>query len=64
MEYYDDNFGHWEDMDNDDMIEFYHKIQSSNVEKECNKCGRMVSIQPQYAICNSCAERIERGEDW
>ena len=64
MEYYDDNFGHWEGMQDEEAIRYYKYIQQTNVEKECNKCGRMVSIQPQYAICNSCAERLERGEDW
>lgn len=61
--YYDDNFGHWEDMDDPDMREFYHKVQKSNVLKKCKGCGRKVRIQPQYAYCNSCATRMERGED-
>ena len=64
MNYYDDNFGHWEDMDDPDMRDFYFQVQQTNVEKECAKCERMVSIQPHYAICNSCADRMERGEDW
>ena len=64
MEYYDDNFGHWDDMDDPDMREFYFKVQQTNVEKECNRCGRIVSIQPQYGICNSCADIIERGGDY
>ena len=64
MQYYDDNFGHWDDMDDPDMREFYFQVQQTNVEKECNRCGQIVSIQPQYGICNSCAERMERGEDW
>ena len=64
MQYYDDNFGHWDDMDDPDMVEFYHRIQDTNVEKECNRCGRIVSIQPQYGICAPCADIIERGGDY
>ena len=64
MKYYDDNFGHWDDMDDPDMREFYFKVQQTNVEKECNRCGRIVSIQPQYGICNPCADIIERGGDY
>ena len=64
MQYYDDNFGHWDDMDDPDMVEFYHRVQQTNVEKECKRCGHLVSIQPQYAICNSCADILERGGDY
>ena len=63
MAYYDDNFGYWEDMDDPDMVAFYHQTQQSNVEKKCKGCGRMVNIQPQYAYCNGCADKIERGMD-
>jgi Zn finger protein HypA/HybF involved in hydrogenase expression len=62
-EYFDDNFGHWEGMDDPEMREFYHQIQKTNVWKKCKDCGRRVKIQPQYAICNSCAEKRERGVD-
>ena len=61
--YYDDNFGCWEDMDDPDMIEFYYKMQGENVKKECQDCGRMVNIRPEYAICNSCADKREQGWD-
>jgi Zn finger protein HypA/HybF involved in hydrogenase expression len=60
--YYDDNFGHW-DIDDEDDVEFYREIQETNVEKKCEGCGRMVRIQPQYAYCNSCADKRERGEE-
>ena len=64
MQYFDDNFGHWDDMDDPDMVEFYHRVQQTNVEKECKRCGCLVSSQPQYAICNSCADILERGGDY
>jgi len=64
MSYYDDNFGHWEDMDDPDMIRFYHKVQKESIEKVCQRCGRVVRLRPEYAICNSCASAIERGMDW
>jgi hypothetical protein len=60
--YYDDNFGHY-DIEDEDDVEFYHEMQRTSVEKRCAGCGRMVRIQPQYAYCNSCADKIERGMD-
>ena len=44
--YYDDNFGHWNIEDEDDM-EHYRRTQATNVEKECAGCHRMVMLQPQ-----------------
>lgn len=61
MAYYDDNYGQWDDMDDEDNREFYRETQRTNVEKICVDCGRRVRIQPQYECCNSCAERRERG---
>jgi hypothetical protein len=63
MEYYDDNFGHWDIQDEDDL-EFYRQCQRTNVRKVCQGCGRKVMIQPHYAYCDSCATRIERGLDF
>lgn len=60
--YYDSNFGHWDIEDQDD-IDFYHKVQRNSVQKECRGCGNTVSLMPQYAYCNSCADKIERGID-
>jgi hypothetical protein len=61
--YYDDNFGFWEDMDDPDNQEFYRRTQKTNVRKKCKGCNRIVRIQPQYAYCNSCADKIEKGMD-
>lgn len=63
MSHYDDNFGHWEMNDPEDY-EFYRRVQRTNVEKQCKQCGRTVRIQPHYAICNSCADAVERGLDY
>lgn len=60
--YYDDNFGCYEINDEDD-IEFYHEMQRQSVTKECAGCGRKVRIKHDYAYCNSCADKIERGID-
>lgn len=60
MTYYDDNFGFYEIRDEDD-IEFYHKMQARNEEKICVVCGRTVRINPNYEVCNSCADRRESG---
>ena len=59
--YYDDNFGMWDDMDDPDMVDFYHQVQSENVRKICVDCGRTVMLRPDYECCNSCADRRERG---
>jgi Neuraminidase (sialidase) len=62
--YYDDNFGHWHDMDDADNVEFYHETQRKSVWKRCQRCGNRVKIKPEYGICNSCADAIERGGDY
>lgn len=62
MLYYDDNYGAYDIQDEDD-IEFYHRTQAESVEKKCEGCRRMVKIRPDYAYCNRCADRLERGED-
>lgn len=58
--YYDDNFG-WYEIEGEEDVEFYQQMQATNVEKQCQGCGRMVRIQPDYAYCNSCATIIEQG---
>jgi hypothetical protein len=61
--YYDDNFGHWEDMDQEENREFYKKVQKESIIKKCQGCGAKVKIMPHYAYCNACADRIEKGMD-
>lgn len=60
--YYDDNFGHY-DIQSQDDIEFYMKVQKESVWKKCSRCKRKVKLRPEYSICNSCAEKIEKGMD-
>lgn len=62
--YVDDNFGTWSDMDDPDNQEFYRDVQRRSVRKKCHGCGRMVKILPDYAYCDSCADRMERGGDF
>jgi hypothetical protein len=62
--YYDDNFGHWNDMDQEENLAFYRQVQKTNVWKVCSCCGRKVKIQPHYDKCNSCADKIEKGLDY
>lgn len=61
--YYDDNFGHW-DMEDEDDIRFYHQVQRESVWKTCSRCERRVKLRPDYGICGSCADRMEMGGDW
>jgi hypothetical protein len=63
-EYYDDNYGHWTDMDDPDMREFYKQTQRESVWKKCQGCGRRVKIKRDYAYCNSCADKREKGMDF
>ena len=64
MNYYDDNYGHWDDMDDPDMKDFYFQTQRTNKRKKCEGCGNMGSIQPNYAYCNACATKREHGIDF
>lgn len=61
--YYDDNFGFY-DVEDENDIDFYHHMQEGSVEKECEGCGGYVRIRPEYAYCNSCADKRERGWDF
>jgi len=61
--YYDDNFGHWDDMDNPDMVLFYHRVQKESVVKQCVICNRTVRLRPEYDKCNRCVEMLEKGLD-
>jgi len=60
--YVDDNYGTYDIQDEDD-IEFYNQVQRESVRKKCQGCGRMVRLRPDYAICDSCANKLERGGD-
>jgi len=62
MTYIDDNFGEWDIRDQDDL-DFYHSVQAESVWKTCGDCGSRVKLRPHYGICNSCADRAERGMD-
>ena len=64
ISYYDDNYGHWEDMNDPEMRAFYDKVQGTNIRKKCVGCGRMVNIQKHYDVCNSCATIRESGGDY
>lgn len=61
MQGYDDNFGHWEDMDDPDVQEFYEQVQRESRWKICVMCGKRVKLRPHYDKCNSCADKLERG---
>jgi hypothetical protein len=61
--FYDDNYGHYEIEDQDD-VDFYLETQKRSVRKKCQGCGRMVKIRPDYGYCNSCADKRERGVDF
>ena len=54
--FFDDNFGHWEDMDDPDMQEFFMQVQRESVEKICVDCKRRVMLRPEYECCDSCAD--------
>ena len=60
--YADDNFGIYHIEDEYDL-DFYHQVQSESVWKNCAACGQSVKLRPDYGICNSCAEILERGGD-
>jgi hypothetical protein len=64
---YDDNYGYWDSEDgwtDGERREFYEYTQKNSVWKNCGDCGERVKIMPHYAICNSCADKRERGWAW
>ena len=38
--------------------------ESEEVVKECERCERPRRMHRDYSICGSCADRLERGEDF
>jgi len=58
--YYDDNYGHYEIRDQED-VDFYFRTQKASRLKKCVDCGRKVRIKPEYECCNPCADARERG---
>lgn len=58
-EFYDDNFGHWDMSEGEEVMDFYRQVQEESVEKVCKQCGEMVFLRRQYAICNDCADMNE-----
>ena len=61
-EYCDDNFGCWHDTDEEEVREFYHNVQSRSVWKVCSICDEKVKLLPLYDKCNSCMDKMERGQ--
>lgn len=61
--FYDDNYGHVE-IESEEDLEFYRETQRQSVRKKCKRCKRWVKIKREYALCNSCADAIERGGDY
>lgn len=60
--YYSDNYG-WLDFEDEEDMEVHMMIEAESVEKECAGCGMIVKIRPSYDVCNSCADKRERGWD-
>ena len=58
--YYDDNYGVYH-IESADDVAFYHDVQKRSVLKTCRVCGRKVKLQPDYDLCNACAEQMESG---
>lgn len=60
--YIDDNFGTYV-IESDEDIEWYNQVQRESVWKWCVACRRRVKLRPDYSICNSCTEILEKGGD-
>lgn len=61
--YYDDNFGFY-DIESEEDIAFYKQVQQESTEKECEGCGRLVRLRPDYGFCNNCADAREQGREY
>lgn len=60
--YIDDNFGTY-DMQDEEDLEFYQRVQRESRRKKCRGCGYWVKLLPQYAYCDGCATKREQGYD-
>lgn len=60
--YIDSNFGTYDIRDPED-VDFYHDVQRRSVTKICEGCHQKVRILPDYAYCDSCATKREKGWD-
>ena len=58
----DSNFGVY-DIESDEDVDFYYEVQRESRLKKCAGCGRKVRLRPDYAYCNTCADKRERGYD-
>ena len=52
--YYDDDYGD----------EYIGHSKYERVLKECKQCGQTVDMSSDHAICDSCADQIERGWEY
>ena len=59
--YHDDNYGHW---DNPEDEEFKQVVRDECVKKTCRLCGEEVYLRQAYDKCNTCVEKLERGQQW
>lgn len=59
--HYDDNYGWYEGMDDPVMQSFARQVAKESVWKVCRQCKNRVKLRPDYDLCNSCAENMERG---
>ena len=59
--FYDDNFGKWENMDEQENRDFYDSVHRRSVWTECTVCGKRVKLLPGYDKCNACADALENG---
>lgn len=61
--YYDDNYG-VVDIEDEDDLAWIKSVNKQSRRKKCKGCGRMVKLLPQYDVCDSCADKRERGFDF
>ena len=65
---YDDNYGHWDEPEcEEDRIEkekFREFVKKDSEYKICVLCDQEVFLRKSYDKCNSCMEKLERGQQW
>lgn len=49
--------------DPEERAEFEQYVRGSAVIKTCVGCGRRVKLLPHYDVCDSCADKREKGWD-
>jgi hypothetical protein len=58
---YEDNFGYYSVVDDQDELAFFYYVKPTSVLKICVRCNQKVYLQPKRKTCATCSEAIAYG---